>query len=181
MSTGTHDQPIDLLREAVQHAKEAFARLPQGDEIFQRCMASTSSLIEVVDEAYASQKSKKSARLLEGFHKHTLWLQKLSPTIEVAVQTQAGIACPAWAPVKFVLLVVGNNAKASQEILEVLNTISRSVDELNILQELHLELDVQTPLINLFADIVEFAILALKHFHSWSFGTCATQVRYNQC
>ena len=48
---------------------------------------------------------KKSSAVAQKFEKYTMWLQNFSGVIDVVAQTQAGIGCPVWAPVKFVLQV----------------------------------------------------------------------------
>jgi hypothetical protein len=43
--------------------------------------------------------------LIKKFEQYTTWLQNFSGVVDVVAQTQAGIGCPVWAPVKFVLEV----------------------------------------------------------------------------
>lgn len=97
-----------LQKQAIERAREAFSRLPNGDQIFQQCIANEESLADVVQmlvQGHKLYKRKRTTRLVEGFQKHTLWLQNISSVVDVAVQTQANIMCPAWAPIKFVLKV----------------------------------------------------------------------------
>lgn len=104
----TYEFRSTLQKQAIERAHAAFSRLPRGDAIFQQCITSDESVVDVVKtikEDYQSYKIKKSTQLLERFQKHTLWLQNISGVVDVAVQTQASIACPVWAPIKFVLKV----------------------------------------------------------------------------
>jgi hypothetical protein len=67
-----------------------------------------STFLEVLQSAAERQKRFKKKRLnkiIEGLNRYTLWLQNMSSSIDVAVNVSAGIACPVWAPVKFILVV----------------------------------------------------------------------------
>ncbi|KAL0258646.1 hypothetical protein SLS55_006143 [Diplodia seriata] len=154
----------DPLKQAVERAKDAFARLPNGDQIFQRCINSPFSIVEAVGEIQASQKRRKSVKVFEGLQKYTAWLQNLSPVVEVAVQTQAGVTCPVWAPLKFVLLVVRDNSRASEEIARLLKTLDGCVREIQLFGELGLDPMLQIPLLELFTDVVDFSVNALEYF-----------------
>lgn len=73
-----------------------------------QCVAGKDTLADIlsaVDQTHRSHQGKISTKFLEKLHKHTAWLQNISAVVDVAVQTQAGIACPLWAPIKFVLKV----------------------------------------------------------------------------
>ena len=97
-----------LQRQAIENARSAFARLPNGDEAFRRCVSQEDTVAEIVKkitQSYQSHRDKRSVRLLQRLQQHTLWLQNFSGVVDVAVQTHAGIGCPLWAPVKFVLQV----------------------------------------------------------------------------
>lgn len=97
-----------LQKQAIERAREAFSRLPNGNEIFQKCITNEETIVDVVQttvQKHQFYKSKRSSRLLERFQKYTLWLQNISAAVDVAVQAQASIACPIWAPIKFVLKV----------------------------------------------------------------------------
>ncbi len=97
-----------LQRRAVENARLAFSRLPGGDATFRWCVGHPNTVADVVKEVtqrYQFYKEKRSTRLLERFQQHTLWLQNISGVVDIAVQTQAGIGCPLWAPIKFVLIV----------------------------------------------------------------------------
>lgn len=97
-----------LEAQAIKDARSAFSKLPNGDAVFRQCIEQEETLLQVLEKV--SQKrhlyeKKKSTKLLKGFQKYTLWLQNMGSVIDVVVQTQAGIGCPVWAPVKFVLKV----------------------------------------------------------------------------
>ncbi|KKY18716.1 putative nacht domain protein [Diplodia seriata] len=154
----------DPLKQAVEKAKDAFSRLPNGDQVFLKCINSPFSIVEAVEEIQASQKGRKSARVLEGLQKYTSWLQNLSSVVDVAVQTQAGVTCPVWAPLKFVLQVVQDNSRASEEIARLLETLAGCIRKIQLFEELGLDPTLQIPLLELFADVVDFSVKALEYF-----------------
>ena len=76
--------------------------------MFRQCVEGKETLGEVlntVERKCQSHKKKKSTKFLEKLQKHTTWLQNISVVVDIAVQTQAGIGCPLWAPIRFVLKV----------------------------------------------------------------------------
>ena len=97
-----------LQQRAIEKAKLAYSSLPHGDAIFQQCVEGKETLAEVlstVEQKWQSHRKKKSTKLLSKLQKYTTWLQNISAVVEVAVQTQAGVGCPLWAPIKFILKV----------------------------------------------------------------------------
>ena len=71
-------------------------------------MTQEETLVEVVESVLQkcqSHRKKKSSRFLQKFQSYTLWLQNMGSVVDVAVQAQAGIGCPVWAPIKLVLKV----------------------------------------------------------------------------
>ena len=97
-----------LQRQAIQEAQTACSLLPKGHVIFQQCVKEQETLVEVVSavtQKCHSFKKNRFAKLLGTFQKYTIWLQNISSVVDVIVQTQAGIGCPLWAPIKFILKV----------------------------------------------------------------------------
>jgi hypothetical protein len=95
-------------KQAVDNAKATFARLPGGEAIFQQCIDSKEPVHEIVESLYKKcgvHKRKKFTRLLTGFQRYTSWMNSIASSIDVAVQASSGIACPVWAPIKFILKV----------------------------------------------------------------------------
>lgn len=156
----------------MEKAKVAFSRLPNGDHLFQQCINSPLSIVEAVEKTQQSQKERKSTKILEGLQKHTSWLQNLSSVVDVAVQTQAGVACPIWAPLKFVLLVVNQNSRASDEITRLLETIAGCFRQIELYRELGMDPTLQVPLLALFTDVVDFSLTAIQHFGRRSLSEC---------
>lgn len=102
------ESTTSLQRQAIESARSAFARLPNGDAVFRQCISQESTLAEIVKtiaQKYQSHCNKRSSRLLQKLQQSTLWLHNFSGVVDVAVQTHASIGCPLWAPVKFVLQV----------------------------------------------------------------------------
>ena len=99
---------LALQKQAIADVKSAYTRLPHSDAMFQHCLDGKETLAEVitaVEQKSQAFKRKKSVRCLQKLQKHTTWLQNISSVVDIAVQTQAGIGCPLWAPIKFVLKV----------------------------------------------------------------------------
>jgi hypothetical protein len=98
-----------LQQQAIEKARTVFQKLPGGDTTFQQCVNHADSIPQIVESLLIQNKknqTKQATRLLEKFEKYTLWLQGMSDAIDIVVQTQAGIGCPVWAPIKYVLMVV---------------------------------------------------------------------------
>jgi hypothetical protein len=107
-SPGPSQRISTLQQQAVENARSAFLCLPKGDALFEKCIAQPDTLPEVIkmmSQNYRSFKNRRTTRLLEQLQRNTLWLQNFSGVVDVVVQTQAGIGCPLWAPLKLVLLV----------------------------------------------------------------------------
>jgi ferritin len=97
-----------LQKQAIENARAAFSRLPSKDAFFQQCIDEADSIPEVVRslaQSYRAPKDEKSTQLLQTFQLYKLWLHDVSEVVDIAVQTQAGIRCPLWAPINFVLKV----------------------------------------------------------------------------
>ena len=97
-----------LQKQAIDKARCAFSQLPHGDQVFQACINQAQTIPEIVEslaQQHQSYKRKWPTILLEKFQRHTLWLQNMSGAVDVVVQANAGIGCPLWAPIKYILLV----------------------------------------------------------------------------
>lgn len=62
-------------------------------------------LLTKVEKERQLHDKRKSIKILGKLQQYTTWLQNIERVVDVAVQTQAGIACPLWAPIKLVLKV----------------------------------------------------------------------------
>ena len=96
-----------LQKQAIYKAGSAFSQLPHGNQAFQACVKQAKTIPEIVGslaQQHQSYQRKRFTRLLEKFQRHTLWLQNMSSAVDV-VQLNAGICCPLWAPIKYILLV----------------------------------------------------------------------------
>jgi hypothetical protein len=110
MSTSTVQEASgsESQKQAIEKAKAAFAKLPDGDRLFQQCVNDQGTVLEVVEALHnhcAIHKRRKFTRILESFRRYTSWMNSISGSVNFAVQTSSGIACPLWAPIKFVLKV----------------------------------------------------------------------------
>lgn len=63
------------------------------------------AIVQVLSTDYTAHERKRSTRFLVRFQRYTQWLQNISSVVDIAVQSQAGILCPLWAPVKYILQV----------------------------------------------------------------------------
>lgn len=97
-----------LQKQAIEKARSSLSHLPTEDAIFQQCVNQADSIPDVVKSVIQTSHSYKrrlSTDLLRKFERHTQFLQNASDIVNIVVQTQAGIGCPLWAPIKFVLKV----------------------------------------------------------------------------
>lgn len=109
-------------KQAVDNAKAAFAKLPGGEALFQQCIDSNEPVHEIVESLYRKcgvHKRKKFTRVLTGFQRYTSWMNSIAGSIDVAVQASSGIACPVWAPIKFVLKVLVSGFHSSGGITDL--------------------------------------------------------------
>ncbi|KAF7503591.1 hypothetical protein GJ744_003574 [Endocarpon pusillum] len=168
MSSPSFSPPsTSLQRQAIENARAAFARLPNGDVVFRQCINQKDTVAEIMKmttERYRSHRDKRSSRLLQGFQHYTLWLQNISGVVDVAVQTQAGIGCPLWAPVKFVLQVSKYHAQVAEKILDMIQTISDTLTRFQIYEKLHKDTILQIALLNIFTDVVVFCVVTFRYF-----------------
>ena len=99
---------LALQKQAIENAKLTYSRLPHGHAELRSALEGKETLAEVIgiaEQKCRSDRKRKSIKFLNQMQKHTAWLQNMSGVVDVAVQTQAGIACPLWAPIKFILKV----------------------------------------------------------------------------
>ncbi|MCJ1411392.1 hypothetical protein MMC19_005481 [Ptychographa xylographoides] len=156
-----------LQREAIDRAHTAFSRLNKGDVIFQQCMTQEETLVEVVESVLQkcqSHRKKKSSRFLQKFQSYTLWLQNMGSVVDVAVQAQAGIGCPVWAPIKLVLKVSNDDSEAVERILNIIQKIAECLPRFEIYENLQEDPVLQVALLNVFTDVVEFSVRAAHFF-----------------
>jgi len=102
------EETVDSVQQqAIKRAKVSFKKLPDENPVFQQYAGSKDGVKELVDTLAAnySAHDKRRSRIIDKFQRYSAFLQNFGDVIDIAVQTQAGIACPVWAPVKFVLNV----------------------------------------------------------------------------
>lgn len=93
---------------AIKRARAALSDLTLRDSLFRKCQADEITLdnvLETLRQKSKSHKRKKLTRCLDTLHGCTAWMLNIASSIDVVVNASAGIACPAWAPIKFLLLV----------------------------------------------------------------------------
>ncbi|CZR62960.1 uncharacterized protein PAC_12857 [Phialocephala subalpina] len=157
-------QSSSLQQQAIEKARSSFSHLPKEDAIFQQCINRADSIPDVIKSVIRTSRSykrRKSTRLLRKFEQHTQFLQNASDIIDVVVQTQAGIGCPLWAPIKF---VSKDNAQAAEQILNLIEVISESHPRFEIYGKLPPDPILQIALLNIFTDVVEFSVRAYRFF-----------------
>ncbi|KAH6698319.1 hypothetical protein BKA61DRAFT_622021 [Leptodontidium sp. MPI-SDFR-AT-0119] len=167
--TGTNP----LQQQAIQAAKAAFSSLSDGNVIFQQYLESTEPISTVVQGLLAkhgSQRDKRCARILENFQKYTLWLQNMAPAIDVAVNTSSGIACPVWAPIKYILKLSKDHFDALERILRMIETISDCLPRLRIYEKLNKHPALQTAFLRLFTSIINFSVVTLRYLNRNAFA-----------
>ena len=96
-----------LQQQAVERARSAFGALADGDALFAQVNTQNDVVAEMLKTLklrYGYHRNKRRT-IVEKFEKYTRWMQNLTGVFETLAQTQAGIACPIWAPIKLVLQV----------------------------------------------------------------------------
>ena len=76
----------------------------------------------------------------------------------MAVQVQAGIACPIWAPIKFILQVSDYHTQVTDQILDMLDMMSKNLPRFEIYEKLSDDHDLQTVLLDVFTSVVEYSV-----------------------
>ncbi|KAF8853289.1 hypothetical protein BDZ45DRAFT_81093 [Acephala macrosclerotiorum] len=160
-------QSSSLQKQAIEKARLSFSNLPTGDAIFQQCINQADSIHDVVESVIQTSrfyKRRQSTRLLQKFEQHTQFLQNASDIVDIVVQTQAGIGCPLWAPIKFVLKVSKDHAQAAEQVLNLIEVISENHPRFEIYGKLPPDPILQIALLNIFTDVVEFSVRAFRFF-----------------
>ncbi|KAI5789536.1 hypothetical protein FPQ18DRAFT_294087, partial [Pyronema domesticum] len=168
-SPAPNAQLISLEKQAIADAQNAFRKLRRENADFEQCIAQKSTLLEVLQSATERQKRFKKKRLnkiIEGFNRYTLWLQNMSSSIDVAVNVSAGIACPVWAPVKFILVVSNDYVRSAEEIFNMIKDIEMHLPRFEEYARLKFEPDsiLRIALLRIFTTIVEFSAKACYYF-----------------
>ncbi|KAH7363842.1 hypothetical protein BKA65DRAFT_123437 [Rhexocercosporidium sp. MPI-PUGE-AT-0058] len=107
---------------------------------------------------------------LGGFQKYTLWLQNMAPAIDVAVNASSGIACPVWAPIKYILKLSKDHFDALERILRMIETVSDCLPRLRIYEKLNKHPALQTSFLQLFTSIIDFSVLTLRYLNRNAFS-----------
>ncbi|KAH8762769.1 hypothetical protein F5882DRAFT_415593 [Hyaloscypha sp. PMI_1271] len=166
-SSSTDGMQSSLQKQAIEKARSYLSHLPTEDAIFQQCVNQADSIPDVVKSVIQtshSYKRRQSTDLLRKFERHTQFLQDASDIVNIVVQTQAGIGCPLWAPIKFVLKVSKDHAQAAEQILNLIEVISENHPRFEVYGKLPPNPILQTALLNIFTDIVEFSVRAFRFF-----------------
>lgn len=156
-----------LQQRAIEEARLAYSHLPHGDAVFRQCVEGKETLLEVlstVEQKCQSQKKKKSTRFLSKLQKYTTWLQNMSAVVDIVVQTQAGFGCPLWAPIKFILKISDDHSKATEQVFNLLQSITESLPRLEVYEKLQSDNILQIALLNIFTDVVDFSVRAFQFF-----------------
>jgi hypothetical protein len=96
-----------LGEQAIKNAQLVFEKLPNGDALFQKCISSDNGVETLAKEleSRCAAHNKRRPKLLRQFEKSSAWLRNFSTVVDIVVQTEAGIGCPIWAPIKLILMV----------------------------------------------------------------------------
>ncbi|KAF6226640.1 hypothetical protein HO173_012470 [Letharia columbiana] len=88
----------------------------------------------------------------------------MSAVVDIAVQTQAGFGCPLWAPIKFILKISDDHSKATEQVFNLLQSITESLPRLEVYEKLQSDNILQIALLNIFTDVVDFSVRAFQFF-----------------
>lgn len=100
--------------------------------------------------------------MLDAFQRYTAWLRNFSSVVDVVVQTEAGVGCPVWAPIKFVLQISDCHADVAEQIENMIQLMFDNLPRLEIYQSLNDEPVLKTALLNIFSDVVDFCVRILR-------------------
>ncbi|OCL06718.1 hypothetical protein AOQ84DRAFT_410315, partial [Glonium stellatum] len=171
---------LSLQQQAIRKARAAYARFPNGDALFQQCIAQQDTVGEImksIKQKYDSNQEEKLNRILNKFQDYTAWLRNISGVVDIVVQTQAGIGCPLWAPIKFVLQISDFHAGVAAKILEMIELMLESSPRFEIYEKLNEEPVLQTALLDMFTNVVELSMKIYQHFKH---GSLKQGARENQ-
>lgn len=138
------------------------------------------AIVEALKNDHNSCKRKKTTRFLNQLQRYTQWLQNFSQVVDVVVQTQAGVGCPIWAPIKFVLQVCtlicqfeaslkirlqtsDYHKQVTDKVLDMIRIISDNLPRFELYEKLSSDAMLQTALLNVFTDIVSFCLTIFSH------------------
>ena len=182
---------LSLQQQAVQRVRSTFGELKKGDALFAQAQDqqdAVSEILKVVKEKYDRRRSKRRA-LVEKFERYIQWLQNFSEIVDTLAQTQAGIGCPVWAPIKVILQVSLSSAphpdncssqsikiilllttlKTSQwhsdvaeQILSMIQIISNALPRLDLYEQLKTDASLQDALLNVYSDVLDFSLRVLR-------------------
>ena len=159
----TDSRPLQQV--AVERARSAFASLKGTDNLFSQVQDQNNAISDILgalQRKYESHGRKRRA-ILETFERYTQWLQNFSGIIDVVVQTQAGIGCPIWAPLKLVLQTSAWRSDVAKHIIDMIQTISGQLPRLAIYEKLmHHDITLQTALLDLYSEVLGFSIRILQ-------------------
>ena len=154
---------VSVRQRAIDNAQAAIAKLPI--DLSQQCSNgdTVSELVDILVTKYGSQK--KRGKLARKFKQYSAWLVNFSNVVDVIVQTQAGIACPIWAPLKFALQLSEFHSEVVEHVVSLIETISNGVPRFSIYEQLNDETVLQTALINIYTCIIEYCSSIIQYLN----------------
>ena len=193
---------LSLQQQAVQRVRSTFGELKKEDTLFtqaQNQQDAVSEILKAVKEKYGHRRSKRRA-LVEKFERYTQWLQNFSDIVDTLAQTQAGIGCPVWAPIKLVLQVSLSSARqqhsccsqlikkdllltrfktsqwhsdVAEHILSMIQIISNALPRLDLYEQLKTDASLQAALLNVYSDVLDFSLRVLRFVKRNTLGNSA--------
>ena len=167
-----------IRQKAADNAKVAFSKLPS--EVSRDC-ANGDTITELTKAVSLKCGSLKKRKLVKRFKQSSAWLVNFSNVVDVIVQTQAGIACPIWAPLKFVLQLSEYHSEVVEHITALVETISSGLARFSIYEELNDDPVLQAALINIYTCVIEFSSYVIQYLSRGRvrklFGIVATHLR----
>ncbi|KAF2114076.1 hypothetical protein BDV96DRAFT_647562 [Lophiotrema nucula] len=173
---------VPTTQDQVDRARAAFQSLPRDNILFQQCLTDQITLESVfahLQKKSFSHKRKLSTRTLDRFQRCTGWMLNISRSIDVAVNASAGIACPVWAPIKFVLMISKDDSTALEEIISMIDNISDNLPRLELYERFRDEPSFQAVLVDLFADMADFATQVHQFLSRRTFARLGLLVKRN--
>ena len=123
-STSLQQQAIERARSAYTELKAQCTDLAlgaTGEDV-------VSEMIKILKQK--SELRRKRRTIAQKFEQYTQWLQNFSGIVDVVVQTQAGIGCPVWAPIKLALQVGPHGPRAMGQSASLVQNRSEQFSEI---------------------------------------------------
>ena len=177
----TDAERLSLQQQAVQRVRSRFGELKEEDTLFteaQNQQDAVAQILKAMKNKYDHRRSKRRG-LVEKFERYTQWLQNFSEIVDTLVQTQAGIGCPVWAPIKLVLQVSLKlsgartlllmrfktsqwHSDVAEQTLSMIQIIFDTLPRLDLYEQLKTDASLRAALLHIYSDVLDFSLCVIR-------------------